>query len=101
MEVLDIVNEADEVIGSETREVIYQKGLLHRLIRVWFYTPKKEIILQLRGKNKKLFPGLLDATVGGHVETGKSYTDTAIREILEETGISAAEDELVLKNTFR
>ena len=65
---LNIVDENDQIIGEDTRENIHRKGLLHREIHVWFYTPKSEIVFQHRAKNKDTFPDLLDATVGGHVE---------------------------------
>ncbi|EKD96007.1 MAG: Dimethyladenosine transferase, partial [uncultured bacterium] len=87
MNILDIVDENENIIGEDSRENIHKKGLLHREIHVWFYTPKDEIIFQLRGKDKVTRPDLLDATVGGHVELGDSYEDTAIKEVYEETGV--------------
>ncbi|MFA6145808.1 MAG: NUDIX domain-containing protein [Patescibacteria group bacterium] len=91
--ILNIVDENGNVIGEETREKIHEQGLLHKEIHVWFYTPKKEIIFQHRDKNKDTFPNLLDATVGGHVEKGEDYINTAIKETKEETGI-----DLILEN---
>ncbi len=35
MEILNIVNENDEVVGEDTRENIHKKGLLHREINVF------------------------------------------------------------------
>jgi isopentenyldiphosphate isomerase len=84
---LEVVNENDEVVGTESRESIHQKGLFHREVHVLFYTPKGEIIFQHRAKDKDMYPDLLDATVGGHVEIGDSYEATAIKEAAEETGI--------------
>src|SRR3989344_4431712 len=94
MGILNVVDEAGNIIGQDTRENIHKKGLLHREVHVWFYTPKGEIIFQLRGKNKDTFPDLLDATVGGHVELGNSYEETAIKEVFEETGIKLTNDNL-------
>lgn len=39
---LNIVDEAGEIIGFDTRENIHNQGLLHREIHVWFYTPKSD-----------------------------------------------------------
>jgi len=86
-EQLEVINEDDEVIGLESRETIHQKGLLHREIHVWFITPNREIIFQHRAKNKDTYPDKLDATVGGHVEPGVSYEETAVKECEEETGV--------------
>lgn len=85
--ILNIINEADEIIGESSREEIHQKGLLHREIHVWFFTPNREIIFQHRAKDKDTYPDKLDATVGGHVEIGDSYEKTALKEMEEETGI--------------
>ncbi len=87
-EKLNIVDDNDNVIGIEDRIIIHEKGLLHREVHVYFITPKNEIIFQHRAKNKDTFPGLLDATVGGHVEIGENYNTSAIREAFEETGVS-------------
>lgn len=91
---LNIVNDQDEVIDEETREKIHQDGLLHREIHVWFYTPAGEIIFQHRAKDKDTFPDLLDATVGGHVEIGEEYLNTALKEVQEETGLVLLENDL-------
>src|SRR3989344_4773019 len=87
-ELLDIVDENDVIIGRDTRDNVHANGLLHREIHIWFVTPAGEIIFQHRGPNVETYPDLLDATVGGHVELGMSYNDTALKEMLEETGIT-------------
>ncbi len=92
---LNIVNENDEIIGQETRKNIHQNGLLHREIHVYFITPNREVIFQHRAKDKDAFPDLLDATVGGHVEIGDSYEQTAIKEAEEETGIKIKISDLI------
>jgi isopentenyldiphosphate isomerase len=101
MGVLNVVDEAGNIIGQNSRENIHKKGLLHREVHVWFYTPKGEIIFQLRGKNKDTFPNLLDATVGGHVELDSDYVDTALKEMFEETGIRSNKKRLHLITTLR
>jgi len=100
-DVLNVVNENDEVVGQETREKIHQDGLLHREIHVYFVTPDKKIIFQHRAKDKDTFPDLLDATVGGHVEIGDSYEQTAIKEMAEETGVPIKISDLVPINKIK
>lgn len=92
---LNIVNDDDVVIGIEDRKTIHEKGLLHREVHVHFVTPNNEIIFQHRAKDKDTFPDLLDATVGGHVEIGDSYEESAIKETLEETGVSIEASDLI------
>src|ERR1035437_3863166 len=91
---LDIINENDVVIGQDTRENVHKKGLLHREIHVWFITPDGQMIFQHRAKDKDTYPDLLDATVGGHVEPGATYEETAIKEMEEETGLKAEKEDL-------
>ncbi len=94
-EILEIVNEKDEVIGTESREKIHQRGLLHREVHVWFITPNREIIFQHRAKTKDTYPDLLDSTVGGHVGLGMSYEETAIKECKEETGVNLSKGDII------
>lgn len=91
---LNIINEIGKIIGEDTRENIHKKGLLHREVNVWFYTPKGEILFQHRAKKKDTYPDLLDATAGGHVELGMGYEDAALQEIKEETGLVITRDQL-------
>ncbi len=98
---LNIIDENGNIIGEATGEDIHKKGLLHREIHVWFYTPKGEVIFQHRAKSKDTFPDMLDATVGGHVEVGSDYEDTALKEMEEETGVIASKSDLKLVKTVR
>ena len=98
---LNVVDEQDKIIGEETREAVHEKGLLHREIHVWFYTPRGEIIFQHRSKSAETYPNLLDATVGGHVEIGQDYEDTAIKECFEETGVVLKPEDLTLTAMIR
>ncbi len=95
IELLNIVNGEDKIIGTGSRSEIHQRGLRHREIHVCFITPNKEIIFQHRAKDKDTFPDLLDITVGGHVEIGQSYEETALKETEEETGLKLKIDDLI------
>jgi isopentenyl-diphosphate delta-isomerase type 1 len=101
MSELNIVNENDEIIGKDTRENIHKSGLLHREIHIWIFNDKGEILLQRRSETKDTYPGLLDVSVGGHVEIGDDYEKTAIRELAEEVGINAGKDDLIFLNKLR
>jgi isopentenyl-diphosphate Delta-isomerase len=101
MQLLNIVNENDEIIGTDTRENIHKNGLLHREIHVWIFNDRGEILLQRRGMNKDTYPGLLDASVGGHVEIGDDYETTAVKETAEETGLKIAKKDLLFLEKIR
>lgn len=100
-EILDIVNEHDEVIGQAERDEVHRAGLLCRLIYVCFYTPSGDIILQKRSLTKKNDPGKLTTAVSGHVSSGQSYLEAAVREAFEETGVSLNNQDLVSLGVVR
>lgn len=99
-ELLEVIDEKENVIGLESRLKIHQLGLLHKEIHIWFFTPNKEIIFQHRSKNKETYPDKLDSTVGGHVERGMTYEETAIKECYEETGINISPKDLIFLSKF-
>jgi isopentenyl-diphosphate delta-isomerase len=100
-EILDVVNEYDEVIGQAERDEVHRVGLVCRLVYVCFYTPSGEVILQKRSTTKKNDPGKLTTTVSGHVASGQSYLEAAVRETYEETGVEIEANELVDLGTMR
>lgn len=98
---LDIINENDEIIGQDTRENVHKLGLLHREIHIWFVTPDGNMIFQHRAKDKDTYPDLLDATVGGHVDQGMTYEESALKEMKEETGVRAKIEDLIVLKKIR
>ena len=98
---LNIIDEDDSIIGEDTRENIHKKGLLHREIHVWVYNKKGEILFQKRSMTKDTWPGLLDASAGGHVELNDNYNKAAVRELEEETGIKADKSDLTFITKLR
>lgn len=98
LEILEVVDDKDNIIGTETKGKIHEDELLHRVIHIWFITPKGEVIFQHRSKSKDLLPDKLDSTVGGHVEVGATYEETAIKECKEETSIDIDLNKLILLN---
>ncbi len=91
---LEIVDDADTVIGIRSRAEIHELGLRHREIHLWLVTPDNHIIFQHRSATKDTFPNLLDASAGGHVEVGQSYEQAAVAEAYEEAGLVIAPDQL-------
>lgn len=94
-EILDIVNEHDEVVGQAERDEVHRVGLVCRLVYVCFYTADGKVILQKRSLTKKNDPGRLTTTVSGHVGSGQTYLEAAVRETFEETGVEIEADDLV------
>lgn len=86
-ELLQVVDENDNPIGAETKDVIWREGLWHRIARVLVFNEVGELLVQQRG-NKPLFPFRWAESAGGHVGAGDSYEETAAREAEEEIGVS-------------
>lgn len=85
---LSVVDGDDFVVGRQLRSIVHKQGLRHREVHVWFVTKDKELVLQRRSAHKDTYPGLLDATVGGHVEEHQDYMSAALMEVAEETGLT-------------
>lgn len=87
MEIIDVVNDKDEIIGKATYDKIYERHLTHRIVHVLIFNDKGEMAVQLRSKYKSFCPNHWSTPVGGHVQSGESYKEAALRELREELGI--------------
>jgi len=88
LEILDIVDDQDRVIGSGSRQYIHENKLNHRSVHVLLFRSNGDLFLQKRAQWKDNCPGLWESSVSGHVDKGESYVQCAIREIDEEVGVS-------------
>ena len=88
-DMLDIINEADEVIGRVSFKEAHEKGLLHRFCRVLVMNDKDEFVLHRRPARFS-DAGKLDSA-GGHVDAGENYEQAAHRELMEEMNIEVSE----------
>lgn len=87
-EILDLVNEQDEVIGSLSRREIYERGLTNfRVVHGFLRNKEGKLWIPRRLLTKKIAPGGLDYSMAGHVESGESYESAFRRETSEELGI--------------
>jgi isopentenyl-diphosphate delta-isomerase type 1 len=96
-EYMDIVNEADEVVGRDTRANVHARHEIHRGVHVFILNPRGELLLQCRSATRATYPGYWDASVGGQVATGETYLAAARRELMEELGCHADTLDLVGK----
>jgi 8-oxo-dGTP pyrophosphatase MutT (NUDIX family) len=86
---LDIVDEDDNVVGTATSEEAHARLLLHRFVQVMVVGSDGRVLLQQRSRSKARGALLLDASVGGHVDSGEGYLEAALREGREEIGLDA------------
>lgn len=95
MELMDVYDENGNLTGLvESREEIYKKGLWHKSCHIWIENDNKEILVQKRNPNKKTYPNLWAISVAGHVDSGETSKEAAIRELKEEVNLDIKEDEL-------
>ena len=89
VEILDIVDDDDTVIGSASQEDIYNQKLLHRIVHILVLHPQMPAIyLQKRSATKSFLPNYYCTSAGGHVHSGETHKEAAIRELEEEIGIT-------------
>lgn len=87
-ELFDVVNENNVVVRQEPRSVVHRTGLWHRGMNIFLFTPDGKLLVQKRSKDKDTFPSALDCSVSEHVKAGEDYTQTAVRGLQEELGIT-------------
>ncbi len=88
-ELVAVVDENDRTIGTDTRDNVHKKGLLHREIAVIIFNKKNEMFLQKRKDN-----GKYGFSAAGHFPVNENYLQGAIREAKEEIGIELKENYL-------
>lgn len=98
-ELLDLVDDHDRVIGTMLRDEIYSRDLKRlqeincyiRVINCFVINQSGKLWIPRRTAKKRLFPRCLDASVGGHVQSGESYREALHREALEEVALDCTE----------
>jgi isopentenyl-diphosphate Delta-isomerase len=98
-ELIDIYDSKNRPLNKKVmKSEAHKKGLWHRVAHVWIYNSNKEVLLQLRSKDKEVYPNVWDISVAGHISTGEREIQSAMREIEEEIGLKVKESELKLWN---
>ena len=96
MELWDLYDGERRPLGrTHVRGVPCPPGEYHLVVTVWTVDSRGNILLTLRDPAKESFPNTWENT-GGSALAGETSRQAAARELLEETGIAAAEEELVL-----
>ena len=99
-EILDIVDgQGRPTGGTAPRSEVHARGLLHRTSHLWLMRRRgcrTEVLLQHRSPAKESYPDSYDISSAGHIPAGAGFEESAVRELHEELGIEAAEEELIL-----
>ena len=72
----------------------HEDGNFHRTAHIWIINNKKELLLQKRSASKKSHPNCWDISAAGHIRSGESVMDGALRELKEELGVETKEEDL-------
>lgn len=99
MELLDLLDENGEPSGAvRERTMVHLRGDYHRTSHVWVVRDRSDgrhdLLLQKRSSHKDSFAGCYDISSAGHIPAGDGYAESAVRELYEELGIEAKEEEL-------
>lgn len=97
MEQLDFVDMQDNVLGSLPIREVYDRKLTHRIVNVFLFNDKRELLLQRRNNSLVYFPSFWSPSASGHVPAGHSYDVAAHGECREELGIDTM---LIQKTKF-
>lgn len=94
-EIIDILDDFGNYTGNTClKSIAHKYGYFHPTIHVWLYTANHKILLQKRALTKKVFPGLWDISVAGHIAAGENIITGAIREVQEEINYTITSNEL-------
>ena len=101
MELWDLFDERRRPLGkTHLRGVPCAPGEYHLVVSIWTVDSRGNILLTLRDSAKESYPGAWENT-GGSALAGETSRQAAVRELMEETGIAAAEDSLLSLDTQR
>jgi isopentenyldiphosphate isomerase len=102
MEILDIVNEQDEVIGQATRDECHNDpSLLHRTVHFTLFDKATDSILLTRRSLKKTHDAGKLCFLGEHIFKGESYAEALKRGVVEELGVMVSSYQELGHHVFR
>jgi len=95
-ELIDILTSEGKPTGKTAlKSEAHKNGWFHATVHIWLYTTDEKILLQKRALSKKVFPGLWDISVAGHIGAGEAILTSAKREVFEEIGLHLNEDDFI------
>ncbi|WP_276503315.1 isopentenyl-diphosphate Delta-isomerase [Terrimonas pollutisoli] len=86
-ELLILVDEKDNQIGTLDKLTVHQTGRLHRAFSVFIFNSKNELLLQQRADDKYHSPGLWSNTCCSHPTNGEPTGNAVSRRLKEELNI--------------
>jgi len=94
-ELIDIFDEDNNFLDvQKMKSQAHKNGLWHRTAHIWIYNSNGEILLQLRAKNKDIYPNVWDISAAGHIGAGEDIVISGLREVEEEISLKLKEKDL-------
>lgn len=90
MELIDIINENDQVVGQATRDEVNEKHLRCRIVHALVFNDKGEMAIHLRSAKRPFRPLHWSTAAGGFVQAGEDPEEAVKREMKEEIGIDSS-----------
>ena len=87
---VQVVDKDDKPVKGAMLDEVWQKGLVHRIVRVMLHSSSQanKILLQKRSANQTVYPDCWDNSAGGYVDVNEDYEQAVHREMQEELGVS-------------
>ncbi len=90
-EELILVDTDDNAIGTLRKDDCHAgDGRLHRAFSIFIFNPDGLLLLQQRGRDKRLWPGFWSNSCCSHPRAGESLERAVTRRLREELGLGAA-----------
>jgi isopentenyldiphosphate isomerase len=85
IEYIDTITPDGNLTGeSRPRDEVHKNGIWHRSVHIWVLNDKEELLIQRRALQKESHPGMWDVSCAGHIGSGDSSLQAAVRELKEE-----------------
>ena len=81
LELMDLVNEKDEVIGvvdRNSKDFKDKKNI--RGVNLFLLTKDNKVVIPKRSGNRRIFPNCYDFSVAGMVDSGEDYETASIEK---------------------
>jgi|GEM_PF-356544 len=92
---VEIVNDFERPVGRIITVIkAHKSGAWHKAVGLYIVNDKNQVLLQKRSRFKSTYPGLWDATCGGHIRAGETALDCAIREAHDHLGLQLSHDDV-------
>ena len=89
-DIVKIYDDMFNLIGTESWDVVHEKGLLHQVVHLWMYGDEPDgrwLYFVQRSKKRANFPGLYDLPVSGHIDPEETVSHAVVTLTKERLGL--------------